>query len=100
LGVSAPESERIRAGAGTIQQLKDKADDILRRNGMVIFNVGYNNRTPQHFVLCNRKSAAGYECMDVAGPSAKTLILDHALEGQRTATKRYIGVGVAGIFRS
>lgn len=102
LGVSAPESERIRADVkASIPTLKSKIDDILRRNGLAIINVGYNDRTPRHFVLCNRKSAAGYECMDVAGPTAKLLTLDAStLSGQRTATKRYIGVAVAGVFRS
>ena len=100
LGVSAPEGERIRAGAGSVEQLRDKADDILRRNGIVIFNVGYGSREPRHFLVCNRRSASGYECMDVAGTKPYLMTLDPAsLQGQRTATKRYIAVGVAGVFR-
>jgi len=100
LGVSAPESERIRANQGSVEDLRMKADDILRRNGIVIFNVGYNGPTADHFLICNRRSAGGYECMDVAGTKAHSMTLDPtSLQGQRTASKRYITVGVAGVFR-
>lgn len=100
LGVSAPESERIRANQGSVEDLRAKADDILRRNGIVIFNVGYNAPTSNHFLICNRRSASGYECMDVAGTRAHFMTLDpSSLQGQRTASKRYITVGVAGVFR-
>lgn len=100
LGVSAPESERIRANQGSVEDLRQKADDILRRNGIVIFNVGYNAPTSNHFLICNRRSANGYECMDVAGTKPHFMTLDPtSLQGQRTASKRYITVGVAGVFR-
>jgi len=100
LGVSAPESERIRANEEPVEKLRAKADDILRRNGIVIFNVGYNSTAPRHFIICNRRSANGYECMDVAGTKAHFMTLDPtSLQGQRTASKRYITVGVAGVFR-
>lgn len=99
-GVSAPESERIRANKGTTEEIRAKADDILKRNGIVIFNVGYNTPSPRHFVVCNRRGPSGYECMDVAGPKATLMTLDaSSLQGQRTSTKRYIAVGVAGVFK-
>jgi hypothetical protein len=100
LGVSAPETERIRAGVGTLDSLRAKADDILKRGGLPIFNVGYNSPSPRHFVLCNRRGPSGYECMDVAGPTATLMNIDAAtLQGQRTASKRYVVCGVAGVFR-
>lgn len=100
LGVSAPENERIRAGVGTADQIRAKADDILKRGGLVIFNVGYNTPSPRHFVICNRRGPSGYECMDVAGPTASMMNIDAAsLSGRRTATKLYVVCGVAGVFK-
>jgi hypothetical protein len=100
LGVSAPENERIRANAKSVSDVRAKADDILTRGGIPIFNVGYNSRDPRHFIVCNRKSAAGYECMDVAGPSSTLMKLDSNLIGVRNASKTYMACGVAGVFRS
>lgn len=99
LGVSAPESERIRAGVGTDEQMRAKADDILRRGGLVIFNVGYGNKTPRHFILCNRRGPNGYECMDVGGPSSALMnISASSLSGVRNSSRTYVVVGVAGVF--
>lgn len=99
LGLSAPESLRIRSSTRT-SVLNTRAKAAFDASGVVIFHVDHNNSfsTGEHFLLCFGVNQGQYICADPATGNYTT-IDPGTMKGPGFSGKTYTVLGVIPVFR-